>query len=187
MNERWKKLLLEGKVIWTGKPEGVTLLGTAGKTGTLVLWLIAAVWIGASLLWYLPYAVGTLGMGGAQLALVLVIFNCVPLLMIMMPVSDCKSLQKETEYAITNRRVLTRSKERRMSMVLKPDTAVEVRERADGTGCVLLGEAAGKPDGRLRSLSIQGVEKQQETTGMVLYHVANPKDAVRSLPSFVRR
>ena len=186
-NEKWNKHLLEGeKLLWTGRPSEVKLLDTSNKGMTFLLWAVGAIWIILSFVLYIPRA-AAIGNTGVQLVIVMLVMDCIPLLMIMMPISDAKNLSSYTEYAVTSQRILMQNKDKMITMPAGPGTAVEVRRRGNGTGHVLLGDAVGKPDKRLRSIALQGLDQDRMYTGMVLYHIADPEKAAACLPGHQRR
>ena len=174
-NERLKGALREGEELkWSGSPKDISVLGTASKGKIMLLWIVAAAWIAASLLYCMPKMIET-GDTGAHMIIVMLLIDCIPLLMISMPFADRRILGQETIYAITNCRVMVLYKERTISMPLDQARNAEVRMRGNNLGSILIGDAAGKSESSLRSIALKGIDRKNTITGMVLYHVDDPQ------------
>ena len=180
-NEIWDKQLAEGEVLlWSGKPEGVRILNTSRIGITLLLWCAAAAAFVFSLMVILPKSIEA-GDKGVHLVMIMVLMECVPLLMFMLPIMDCRILQGSTWYAVTNHRVMMKNRERTWSMLRNPSFRTEYRRRKDGRGHVLIGECTGKADSRLRALAIQPPETNRSVNGLVFYHIDQAEQVVKIL------
>ena len=182
----WNDVLSEGEeLVWTGKSEKVKLLDGSTRGMTYLLWGIAAVWLLCSLVFFIPKSLAA-GDNIVHMIIMLILIDCIPILMLTMPFSDCKWLNQFTEYAVTNRRVLVQGKEKLMSLKLTGSLRTELRKRDGGYGHILLGTAVDKPDARLRSLAIRGLDVKHVVDGLVLYHISEPERVMKLLSDRIR-
>ena len=80
-----------------------------------------------------------------QIIMLMLLMDCIPLLMIGLPVSDGRSLQRATEYAITNNRLLISCKERITALELSEGMEAKiVSSSQEGTGHLCFGSAVEK-------------------------------------------
>ena len=94
------------------------------------------------------------------------------------PLMDKFCLEKNTLYAITDRRVIALVKDDLMYIPLdqKPAVSVEGRDRDCGNLC--FGEAVGCGSGNSRSNAVLGIREsssQNDMLGMLFYHVSHPE------------
>ncbi|MDD6212459.1 MAG: hypothetical protein PUB22_04870 [Clostridiales bacterium] len=181
-DRQWERYLHENEhVVWSGRPEGVKLIDGSSRMEILIQWLIGGLWILLTFVCYVPYAL-KVGIAGAQLVVVMLVFNCIPLLLFCNPLRICRSLNTSVVFAITNHRVLMKDKENIVSMVVKPDTKVVIRREDVQVGSVCLGSAADKSSYRERSITLHGISHDNVTTGMILFRVKNPEIVADFLP-----
>ena len=87
--ENWEGLLHEGEELkWTGTPKNVKLLASASRGKSLLLWGIGLAWLAASVLVILPKILAT-DDSAVHMAIVMILIDCLPVLMLSMPFSDC--------------------------------------------------------------------------------------------------
>ncbi|MCR4707607.1 MAG: hypothetical protein K5746_06635 [Clostridiales bacterium] len=168
--------LAEGeKILWAGKPEGVALLDGVMKTRTIIIWIVCCILILAGL-----YCAAFLLSGatlGQRIAL-LVVFDLIPVLILVNTVRDTRALQNRTQYHITNRRVLVRSPYTDYSLPLSAGLAAEIgRENRS----VRLGKAVGMKPVRERNATLTNSCRNDEgkAEGVVLYNISDPDAVLR--------
>ena len=177
----WSNVMLDGeKVVWSGQPKNVKLLNTSRKGMIMTMWLIAAIWIVASLAILVPKSLA-IGDNWVHILVMLVILDCVPVLMVAMPFSDVKWLGQDTQYAVTNHRIIIQGREKMMSMAIRPDLKLEMKKREGDTGHIVIGTACGKSDTRMRPIAIQGMDTNHVVDGLVLYNVPQVENVMKSI------
>ena len=182
MEQRLHEILMDGEQVrWTGRPSPFKLMRCPERNTFFVTWLLS----GAAILLALLYLRPTLNSdqrGGADWFIMLVVVAFLPAMLSLRPLMDKLCLEKNTIYAITDRRVIALVKDDLMYIPLdqKPAVSVEGRDRDCGNLC--FGEAVGCGSGNSRSNAVLGIREsssQNDMLGMLFYHVSHPEQLLR--------
>ena len=106
MEQRLHEILMDGEQVrWTGRPSPFKLMQCPERNTFFVTWLLS----GAAILLALLYLLPTLNSdqrGGADWFIMLVVVAFLPAMLSLRPLMDKLCLEKNTIYAITDRRVI---------------------------------------------------------------------------------
>jgi len=169
-------LMKDEKIVWEGRPKPFGLLDSPYRVSLIVRWIIwIVVAVGASIGYYVVAQDPAAG---------LLIFTIgVPLFFSLQPIFDKKAIQENAEYAITNLRVICYINDRRCwSMHLSDAAEFRIHTLGNGTGVVMMGEAAASRVGASRTITLLGIQDDNgiKTTGMAFYGIED-YEAVRKL------
>ena len=179
MEQRLHEILMDGEQVrWTGRPSPFKLMRCPERNTFFVTWLLS----GAAILLYLLPTLNSDQRGGADWFIMLVVVAFLPAMLSLRPLMDKLCLEKNTIYAITDRRVIALVKDDLMYIPLdqKPAVSVEGRDRDCGNLC--FGEAVGCGSGNSRSNAVLGIREsssQNDMLGMLFYHVSHPEQLLR--------
>lgn len=171
MSEKnWDSYLKDGeKLIWQGKPTCTQIAEPVNKMLVYAELAIGIIWIALSLVFYLPICNGVISF---------VIIDLAPFFLILLPLLNARTV-KNTNYAITNRRIIIDLGGQDYSM--EYDANTEVKKTDHGT--VLVGAAVtAKPSKERHLLLFRGVmDSDKNILGVVLYTADDPEGAYKAL------
>lgn len=177
MEQRLHEILMDGEQVrWTGRPSPFKLMQCPERNTFFATWLLSGAAVLLALFYLLP-ALDSTQRGGADWFVMLVV-AFLPAMLSLRPLMDKFCLEKNTLYAITDRRVIALVKDDLMYIPLdqKPAVSVEGRDRDCGNLC--FGEAVGCGSGNSRSNAVLGIREsssQNDMLGMLFYHVSHPE------------
>lgn len=177
MEQRLHEILMDGEQVrWTGRPSPFKLMQCPERKTFFATWLLSGAAVLLALFYLLP-ALDSTQRGGADWFVMLVV-AFLPAMLSLRPLMDKFCLEKNTLYAITDRRVIALVKDDLMYIPLdqKPAVSVEGRDRDCGNLC--FGEAVGCGSGNSRSNAVLGIREsssQNDMLGMLFYHVSHPE------------
>ena len=178
MEQRLHEILMDGEQVrWTGRPSPFKLMQCPERKTFFATWLLSGAAVLLALFYLLP-ALDSTQRGGADWFVMLVVVAFLPAMLSLRPLMDKFCLEKNTLYAITDRRVIALEKDDLMYIPLdqKPAVSVEGRDRDCGNLC--FGEAVGCGSGNSRSNAVLGIREsssQNDMLGMLFYHVSRPE------------
>lgn len=181
MEKRLQAALLEGeRVRWSGRPAQFRLMHSTYRSAVVLTWLMSVCVVLLVAYFLAPYYWSHTLSGDLLLAALVMVF--MPAMLSVRPLLDKRTLEKETVYAVTDRRVLAIVKDEVMAMPLEGLTAVA--KGWDGTCANLcFGKAAEIPEYKSRVYAMSGVrEYTDELDGILFYHVDRPEQLIRCLP-----
>ena len=181
MEKRLQAALQEGEQVkWSGRPAQFRLMHSTYRSAVVLTWLMSACVVLLVGYFLAPYYLNHPLTGDMLLAALVMIF--MPTMLSVRPLLDKRTLEKETVYAVTDRRVIAVVKDDVMAMPLEDLKAVA--KDWDGTCANLyFGKAAEVPVYKSRVYAMSGVrEYTDELNGLIFYHVEEPEALVRCLP-----
>ena len=181
MEQRLHEILMDGEQVrWTGRPSPFKLMQCPERNTFFVTWLLSGAAVLLALFYLLP-ALDSTQRGGADWFVMLVV-AFVPAMLSLRPLLDKLCLEKNTLYAITDRRVIALVKDDLMYIPLEQKPAVSVEGRDRDCGNLCFGEAVGCGSGNSRSNAVLGIREsssQNDMLGMLFYHVSHPEQLLR--------
>ena len=168
--ELWEAKLKPGeKLLWTGRPQELKMIDPANSMATYIAFGFAVVWAAVTLAIFASRISG---------AFALVIMELPAIIGVLIPFMDIRSI-RNTEYAITDRRVIVKSGNDDTSM--EYDSSTKVEKRANQTVCV--GAATEiKPSRERHFLLFHGIQDdEKKVLGLVLYTTSDADRAVEIL------
>lgn len=106
MEQKMKERLREDEqLLWIGKPGSRKIMDSPDKTKVIIAWSVLALFLVVSFGYLVPFLVK----GGDSLGKILVMLvfvNVTPMLIATRPLLDKRRLDKETIYAVTDKRIL---------------------------------------------------------------------------------
>jgi len=181
MEKRLETALQEGEQVrWSGRPVRFRLMQSAYRSGMVLTWLMSVCVILLVAYFLAPYYLTHTLTGDLLLAAAVVLFLTAQLS--LRPLLDKRTLENETVYAVTDRRVIAVVKDEVMSLPLEGLTAA-VKEWDGTCASLYFGKAAEVPEYKSRVYALSGVrEYTDELDGLIFYHVDELKDLVCCLP-----
>ncbi len=175
MNERWNSILVDGEqILWTGKPVRAGWKKSPDLSGIYTKLAVCAAALVLSILWLTMEIIPKSGLGVATVLFVCI--NVVPVTLVFHAFHDEKLLEKDSSYVITNRRVMAEVKGEVMAMERTPLLTCASDEWDGQYGNVTFGQAIQRPRTRSRLDAVLGIkDDDRNVTGMVFYHVDDPK------------
>lgn len=181
MEQRLHEILMDGEQVrWTGRPSPFKLMQCPERNTFFVTWLLSGAAVLLALFYLLP-ALDSTQRGGADWFVMLVV-AFLPAMLSLRPLLDKLCLEKNTLYAITDRRVIALVKDDLMYIPLEQKPAVSVEGRDRDCGNLCFGEAVGCGSGNSRSNAVLGIREsssQNDMLGMLFYHVSHPEQLLR--------
>ena len=173
MEQRLHEILMDGEQVrWTGRPSPFKLMQCPERNTFFATWLLSGAAVLLALFYLLP-ALDSTQRGGADWFVMLVVVAFLPAMLSLRPLMDKFCLEKNTLYAITDRRVIALVKDDLMYIPLDQKPAVSV-----DCGNLCFGEAVGCGSGNSRSNAVLGIREsssQNDMLGMLFYHVSHPE------------
>ena len=129
MEQRLHEILMDGEQVrWTGRPSPFKLMQCPERNTFFVTWLLSGAAVLLALFYLLP-ALDSTQRGGADWFVMLVVVAFLPAMLSLRPLLDKLCLEKNTLYAITDRRVIALVKDDLMYIPLEQKPAVSVEGR----------------------------------------------------------
>lgn len=181
MEKRLQAALPEGEQVrWSGRPTRFRLMESTYRSAVVLTWLMSVCVVVLVGYFLAPYYWKHALTGDMLLAALVMVF--MPAMLSVRPLLDKRTLENETIYAVTDRRVIAIVKDEVMSMPLEGLTAV-VKGWDGGCANLCFGKAAQIPEYKSRVYAISGVrEYRDELDGILFYHVEAPEQLIRRLP-----
>lgn len=167
------------KVLWFGRPVHNELSKAPDRTRQYINWGILALALGISVLGFLPYALSS-GRSWDVILVTLLMINFIPVIMALRPMLDLRVLDRQTIYAITDRRIIAIVKNSIMELPRSRDMSLSVDRRDGVHGDLCFNGAVGKPTRDSRANAVLGCRDERGLNGLIFYHVADP-DYIASL------
>lgn len=159
MEQRLHEILMDGEQVrWTGRPSPFKLCVSRPET-FFATWLLSGAAVLLALFYLLP-ALDSTQRGGADWFVMLVVVAFLPAMLSLRPLMDKFCLEKNTLYAITDRRVIALVKDDLMYIPLDQKPAVSVEGRDRDCGQPLLRRGCGAAGaGNSRSNAVLGIRE----------------------------
>lgn len=182
MEKRLQAALLEGEQVrWSGRPARFRLMQGAYRSAVLLTWLMSVCVVLLVAYFLAPYYWNHSLNGDMLLAALVMVF--MPAMLSVRPLLDKRTLENETIYAITDRRVIAIVKDEVMAMPLESGLTAAVKDWDGTCANVYFGKAAEVPVYKSRVYAMSGVrEYTDELDGIIFYHVEEPEALIRRLP-----
>jgi len=177
MEDRLKSALDESeKIIWYGTPQKIKLFSAPDKVSQYVAWGVTALMFLFSFGYFLPNSIVS-GREMSAIIIALVVFNFVPLTIAIRPFLDKRQLEKNTIYAITDKRVIAIVKDKVHALPRDNSLVAAVTEHDGKTGNLCFNAAITAPVKKSRTNAVLGCSSEDHRTvrGIVFYHIANPE------------
>lgn len=182
MEKRLQAALLEGEQVrWSGRPAKFRLMQSAYRSATVLTWLMSVCVILLVAYFLAPYYFDHALTGNMLLAAAVMVLMAA--MLSVRPLLDKRALERETLYAITDRRIIAIVKDE--VMVLPAENGLPLAVKGWDGGCANLyfGKAVQVPVYKSRVYAMSGVrEYTDELDGVVFYHVDEPETLVHCVP-----
>jgi len=190
MNQYLNENLLDGeKILWEGKSEPFKVLSGPYARTLPRVWAISGIVLTAFAVWYITFVMKT-GFSLTQFLITAVLIGIVPMSLCFHSVSDCKIIQKDLTYVLTNyRAIVLRGKDEKF-LRLSADMEYRIESVGDGIDAIYMGDACRFKNTSSREKAVLGVysdeSDQSKVTGMVFYGVKNGEEICKKHAVFAK-
>ena len=169
------------RILWFGRPTQSTLLRSPDTLSQCMTWAITALLTLFAFFFFLPYALAD-GKEFIFILVILITMVFLPLTIAIRPYLDKLLLERETVYAITDRRIIAIVRNNVMTMPRTEHTRCAVDGRDGAGGNVYFDSAIGSPLEKSRANAVTGFKRSNNAIhGIIFFHVHEPDQVVQLL------